>query len=87
MGMGLCEPAHPPPHTLTQKCVLVADCSDEDHLDDAHCTLEDAFEGGSFLSKSAAPAMESDIVASTGSLVHLGVAPTGSLTPSIAYIL
>ena len=30
-----------------KKCVLVAACSDDDHLDDASSTLEDTFGGGS----------------------------------------
>jgi hypothetical protein len=38
----------------------VADFSDEEHVDGAHSTLEDAFEGGSLLSKSPALAMASD---------------------------
>ncbi|KAH8485126.1 hypothetical protein H0E87_026774, partial [Populus deltoides] len=52
-----------------KKCVLVAACSDDDHLNDAPSTLEDTFIGGS--SKTPALLWLLPLLASTGSLVHL----------------
>ncbi|KAL3573303.1 hypothetical protein D5086_027207 [Populus alba] len=54
-----------------KKCVLVATYSDDDHLADAHSTLEDAFGGGS--SKTPTFSMDSTIVCINGIFSSPGI--------------